>query len=321
MTRLAGALVASGVATGVAGLLAQAPPQQQPVFRSRTDVVTLHVSVKQGRMPVAGLTAPDFEVRDSGIVQRIDSVSRDALPLDLTLVLTGFRSQAQAQHLEGLGSAASVRALVRPGDRLRIVRVNDDVRGGLVAEDYRVPTDNRSNVQIPGISLIDGLFYALAWPVDPDRRHLVVAFTDGYDDFSTLRPDQLPQLAGHSDAVMHLVVWAQPDVRTRALPESTSVTGGAGPAGSGAGRSPSFMAREWDETNRPIIAAAERTGGTVRPSSAGPEALEQILDDFRTSYLIRYSPAGVREGGWHELSVKVTRPGSYTVRARKGYEG
>ena len=37
--------------------------------------------------------------------------------------------------------------------------------------------------------------------------------------------------------------------------------------------------------------------------------------------MLRYTPTGVRAGGWHEIVVKITRPGSYDVRARRGYEG
>ena len=51
------------------------------------------------------------------------------------------------------------------------------------------------------------------------------------------------------------------------------------------------------------------------------DAFQAILDDFRTSYVLRYTPRGGTPKGWHELTVKVTRRGSYTIRARKGYEG
>jgi hypothetical protein len=50
------------------------------------------------------------------------------------------------------------------------------------------------------------------------------------------------------------------------------------------------------------------------------EALAEIIADFRSSYILRYSPRGVETAGWHELGVKVTRPGSFKIRARKGYE-
>jgi hypothetical protein len=62
---------------------------------------------------------------------------------------------------------------------------------------------------------------------------------------------------------------------------------------------------------------------TARLSHDGlPRAFLRALDDFRSSYVLRYSPHGVAAGGWHEIAVRVTRPGrGYVVRARKGYVG
>jgi hypothetical protein len=51
------------------------------------------------------------------------------------------------------------------------------------------------------------------------------------------------------------------------------------------------------------------------------EALADIIADFRSSYVLHYSPKGVALPGWHELGVKVTQSGSFKIRARKGYEG
>src|SRR5688572_2603389 len=43
----------------------------------------------------------------------------------------------------------------------------------------------------------------------------------------------------------------------------------------------------------------------------------KALDDFRTSYVLNYQLAGVPRPGWHEVTVRVKRPGNkYTVRTR-----
>jgi hypothetical protein len=48
----------------------------------------------------------------------------------------------------------------------------------------------------------------------------------------------------------------------------------------------------------------------------------KALDDFRTSYVLNYQLAGVPRPGWHEVTVRVKRPGTkYTVRTRNGYTG
>ena len=292
--------------------------QALPAFRTRSEVVSVTVSVKDGRHPVTGLEAKDFEVFDNGVRQQVDSVAFDPLPIDVTLALTGYRVEASEDHLKGLFSASDFRALLRPDDRLRLVAINDSVRGRLVGPDFKVPTTHGALEQIPGISVLDGLFYALAWPVEPDRRHLVVAFTDGWDTWSTLDADELPALASRSDAVMHVVFWASPDQFDVGAPVGT--IGISSTMGIGRPRLSASERARWEAGYRASRSAAERTGGTYRAASAGADPFKPILDDFRTSYVVRYVPHGVDTTGWHELKVNVVRPGSLTVRARKGYE-
>ena len=45
------------------------------------------------------------------------------------------------------------------------------------------------------------------------------------------------------------------------------------------------------------------------------------IEDFRASYVLQYSAAGVAEDGWHELSLTVTKRSGLEIRARKGYMG
>jgi hypothetical protein len=78
---------------------------------------------------------------------------------------------------------------------------------------------------------------------------------------------------------------------------------------------------DWIETYRALEDAVKRTGGTVRPLSDSFKAFADILEDFRSSYVLQYTPQGVSAPGWHELKVKVTRSGSFTIRARRGYSG
>ena len=161
------------------------------------------------------------------------------------------------------------------------------------------------------MSLADGLFYALAFPVDPDRRHLVVAFTDGWDRGSTLDTETLPKLAAHSDAVLHVVTWATPAdgiSSTNAWPPTSYAD-------------EIRRRRPWEASFRSVDDAVRTTGGTLQRTMQAPDALADIVSDFRSSYVLHYSPRGVSASGWHEIGVKLTRPGSFTIRARKGYEG
>jgi tetratricopeptide (TPR) repeat protein len=73
-----------------------------------------------------------------------------------------------------------------------------------------------------------------------------------------------------------------------------------------------------------IEAGAQATGGALHkallldePTLAG--TFKKAFEDFRTSYMLRYTIKGVPAGGWHGIEVTVPRARGYTVRARKGY--
>ena len=75
---------------------------------------------------------------------------------------------------------------------------------------------------------------------------------------------------------------------------------------------------------RMLRALANATGGAVavvqRDADLGASFIRE-LEDFRTSYVLRYSPNGVPAGGWHDVDVRLNRQGRFEVRARKGYFG
>jgi VWFA-related protein len=310
-------------------------PQQGTQFRARTDVVLVPVSVMKDRNPVPDLTVADFEVTDNGVRQVLDAASLQSVALDVTLVVTEFSPDRDREFRGMVVSADATRKLLHSTDQLRMVIVENSVTGRLVGADYTLSTDPAVNelqpgVGIPGrpvvikqggatfkvplnqerngwgVALGDALFYALAWPVAADRRHLVIAFTDGWDTASALEMDSLPGIAGRSDAVLHAVLWATP-----------------GDGGSGGGiwtLSPPSSRRMWEESYRALDQSVQRTGGTLQRTQNAAEALAQILADFRSSYVLRYTPRQVPAPGWHEVKVSVKRPGSLSVRARKGYE-
>jgi len=66
---------------------------------------------------------------------------------------------------------------------------------------------------------------------------------------------------------------------------------------------------------------AADTGGSVYVAADLErlrEAFEQVVDEFRSRYLLTYTPQGVEAGGWHELEVRVRGRGR-RVQARPGY--
>jgi hypothetical protein len=66
---------------------------------------------------------------------------------------------------------------------------------------------------------------------------------------------------------------------------------------------------------------AAETGGSVIPSTADLTAtFRSVLDEFRSTYVLHFTPQGVARPGFHTLDVKVSRTAAI-VRARRGYVG
>lgn len=291
-------------AAAAATALVAAPLEgQQSTFRSGRTVVSVNVSVKAGNAPVAGLAAGDFELTDNDVRQTIDAVGVEAVPIDVTLVLDTSGSAARAIR-QLLADVQAIAGRLRPADRLRLLTIDTYVHqvlpmqpAGKQVWPARIPFNGASAVH-------DALVAGLLTRVDVDRRHLIVAMTDGIDTSSTLDAEAVRRLTGRSDAVLHIV----------------ALTGQAAPPPV----PPNWLPRR-DAEIPTLQDAARRTGGELYPAGslgAGVVgAFERVFDEFRTSYVLRYTPARVTTQGWHELQVKTTRPGKFTVRARRGYFG
>lgn len=290
-------------AAALAALVAAPAAQSQSTFRSGTTVVSVHVSVKAGNVPVAGLAAADFTLKDNGVTQTIDAVAVEAVPIDVTLVVDTSGSAAGA-IARLLADAQQISGRLRATDRFRLMTIDTYVHQLLPMQaperqvwPARIPYNGASAVH-------DALVAGLLTPVDVDRRHLVVAMTDGVDTTSTLDADTVRRVAGRSDAVMHIVAL---DGQSAPSPIP-----------------PNWLPRR-DADLDILQEAARRTGGELSPAGAlGANvvaAFDRVFEDFRSSYVLRYTPARVAARGWHELEVKTTRPGKLTLRARRGYFG
>jgi VWFA-related protein len=267
---------------------------QQP-FRSRVDVVSVDVSVETGNHPVAGLGPEDFEVKDNGVPQRLLDVSLGDLPLDVTFALDASSSvhgQRETQLAAGVVQAATV---LGPEDTCHVLTFSERLQDlaasrACAAELGQRPLDLAAR---GWTSLIDAMALSLVTDGRPGRRQLVVVFTDGADTMSFFNGNTLRDLAKYSDAVVHAI----------------AVTG-TNPGG------PSYP---------PVLrVVTEATGGQLILLDSRQRIdtwFARVVTAFRSSYVLRYSPQGVAASGWHDLSVRVTRRGKYTVRARKGYEG
>jgi len=276
------------IAPLVFGVVACLGVIQAPTFRTGVDKVRVDVLVTRDGLPVTSLTPDDFEVLDNGVPQRIDTYSESGgLPLSLVFAIDASSSVA--------GERAELlrRACHDVLDELE----KDDLAGLVVfAESVvirsRLSRDRdlvRAAVEQPlppgQTSLVDAAQIGIVLGESEPGRALVLLLTDGFEVSSYLAPDAVRETARRSDAVIYGVTLRGVR-RSGFVGELAEVTGGA------------------------VFEIAS-------PLEIAP-TFKKVLDEFRHRYLLAYTPTGVPAAGWHNLKVRVKRPGA-VVKARHGY--
>lgn len=119
--------LALAVAAG-ASIDARPRAPQDPVFRASLDQVRVDVAVTRGDTPVPNLTASHFEVRDNGVLQTVDRVHREEVPLRFVLVLDTSASVAGNQLSALVTAAQSLVRALRADDHVGLVAFSHVLR-------------------------------------------------------------------------------------------------------------------------------------------------------------------------------------------------
>lgn len=279
---LTAAIAASVAQTSV--LVAQ-PPQ----FRADALAVRVDVLVMQGRKPAAGLTAREFELRDNGVVQKVDVIEASSVPLNVILALDMSASVAGRRQEDLTGASEALLDGLRPVDRAALTTFNHAVLppGEPTADLGAIRRALRGITPTGRTSLMDGVYVAMTATLAQPERSLVLVCSDGTDVTSWLRPTDVMEVAKRSNAVVYAVTPADASRATT------------------------------------LRALTDATGGEVFRATSSREVRDtfrRILEEFRSRYVLAYTPAGVALGGLHRLEVRVTRSGA-TVKARPSYVG
>lgn len=272
-------------------LLAQEqPPGTQPVFKARTDAVNVDVLVTKDGAPLKGLTVANFEVKDNGVVQVIDSVSNDVAPLDVTCVV-GWAERRLHDELPALLRAGdALRSAMTERDHVHVVPFTSAIRvrnvGG-TAIDFK-PWLEQIPTQRGLQPMRDAVFVALSRRPEHPGRRLVVVFSDGFDSRSWSTREQVLDVARRSDAAVHIVKSQVSQYRGYV--------------------NPGFLDDLADLTGGRVIEADEKHIS---------ENMGRLLNDYRAQYVVTFQPQAPAPG-WHILEVGL-KGASGVVMARRGY--
>jgi VWFA-related protein len=268
--------------------------EQIPSFRAATDAVRVDVSVRQGTRTVTGLTARDFEVFDNGVRQDVTEVSFGRLPIDVTVALDVSFSVTGALLQQLQRAVTQLMRDMRPGDRLKLMMFN--MRASRVVDfttDIRqIEQAMRTTAAGGGTSLYDTISVAMISAPAADRRQLVMVFTDGIDSNSISDPGIVADVVHRTNATLTFLI------PTGVVPVAAL-------------RTPvPFLTGLAQETGGAVI-FAPRTMDLSTP-------FQTVLERFRSTYVLHYSPRGVDRTGFHVLQVRVKRENA-VVTARRGY--
>jgi VWFA-related protein len=276
------------IAAVVATLLAPAA-QAPPVFQAEVGVVRVEVSVTKGGVPVRGLRASDFELRDNGRRQEAELVLEEQPPVDAVLVLDTSLS-VRGPTFEALKEAArTFLAGLREGEEAAVLAFREEVKllEAFTSDRDRIHRTLDRAEPRGSTALHDAVYAALRLRAPGARRTAVVVFSDGNDSMSWLTAEEVVEAAARSHALVYGVAM-----------------------------------REGDERKEPFLREVVRaSGGRLFEAASAPELRERfasVLADIRSRYVLSFTPEGDDTTGWHALEVKLKRAGG-DVLARPGY--
>lgn len=273
--------------------------QQRGRIRVNVNLVNVLVSVlDEHNRPAPDLPRESFQLFEEGVEQKIEVFeSETQLPLDLALMIDSSLSAHKEIAFEEEAAAHFIRQVLRPGDRLSVFAVDENITQLATFSDD-VPALQAAVHRMPagsGTSIYDAILLAsrtLERRGD-DRRRVIILVTDAGETTSRADFDAARKEAVRSGSLLYTIV-------IRPVKNES----GRNTAGEHA-----------------LETITDTMGGAMFfPDSA--RELDGIFDrinrELRTQYRLGYypNPRGPANT-YREIDVKVS--GKYQVRHRKSY--
>jgi Ca-activated chloride channel homolog len=240
---------------------------------------------------ITALEAADFELREDGRPQTIDTVSSEPVPATFTLLIDTSQSMSRSMGMVR-------KAAARLSDHLRDIDsiVVAPFKTGIVSitgptRDHVTVADAVTAIQPKGgTAILDSLISVVEQVSLTDRR-VIVLVTDGYDEASESSIDAALPVLKRTQATVYVI----------------AVGGVAG------------VSLHGEALLRRL---AEETGGRAFfpwNSAELTAAHLAIAEDARSRYRLAYTPTNQRwDGTWRKIELAVKDP-THRVRARPGY--
>jgi len=273
---------------------------QRDRIRVNVNLVTVLVSVLDDHnRPCPDLSREAFQLFEEGTEQKIDIFEPEtSQPLDLALMIDSSMSAHKEISFEQEAAAHFIRQVLRPGDRLSVFSVDENVTQRASFSD-NVGALQDAVRKIPdgaGTSIYDAVLLgarSLARRGE-DRRRVIILVTDAGETTSRADFDSARKEAVRSNALLYTIV-------IRPVKNES----GRNTAGEHA-----------------LATMTDTTGGAMfYPDS--PQDLAVIFDridrELRTQYRLAYYPHPLGPANTYRSVVVTVAPGNYQVRHRRSY--
>jgi VWFA-related protein len=279
--------------------------QDQPIFKAQSELVVLHVSVRDRRgRYITGLDRDAFTVIDDGKPQTLSMFSADDVPASVGLLIDNSNSMRPNRD-RVIVSAVEFVKHSHAQDEIFVLTFNEDVRNAWgpsltgATDPGRFASAMSGAIVARGMTAIYDAIVAGLQRVaaGSHSRQVVIAVSDGDDNASKASRDEVIEQVHQSDATIYTIALIDPLTREgnpKLLRQLARATGGE-----------SYQPRRADDIG---------------------EAFDEIARDIRSAYTLAYTPtttAGKSDDERRRRTVRVyvrSKDGrALRVRTRDGY--
>lgn len=269
------------------------------IVRVNTELVTLNVRViDRNNRPIDNVRQSEFRVFENGVVQPIETFSREEVPISYGLAVDTSQSlRFQLQSVIDAGK--SIVNSNKPGDETFLVRfISSDKIETLqdFTSNNDLLIDGLDNLYVEGgqTAIIDAVYLTAEHVAqykkgdDNDRRRrALIVITDGEDRASYYSQDKLFARLREEDVQIYVIGFVNELEKDKGF----------------------IRKSEQQKAVNLINKLATETGGRAFfPQSLAelPQIANEIVRDLRTQYVVTYNPTNkARDGSYRAIKVAV----------------